>query len=259
MVRLTLRFYAELNGFLAPSLRGAPVTADVSPTATIKDVIESRGVPHTEVDLILASGEPVDFAYRGRDGERIAAYPPFRGLDLGTLPRLRPPPPAAGRFVLDVHLGALATLLRLLGFDALYRNDYDDPALAAAACDEGRILLTRDRGLLMRRTVTHGYHVWETDPERQAAAVLHRFRLFDAVAPFRRCLRCNGRLAPVPKAEVLDHLPPLTRRYYDDFVRCAGCRRVYWKGAHFRRMERVVARLLARRPLSPSTPPPACA
>jgi uncharacterized protein with PIN domain len=254
MVRLTLRFYAELNSFLAPPLRDAPVTADVPPTATIKDVIESHGVPHTEVDLILADGEPVDFAYRGRDGERIAAYPPFRRLDLGPLPRLRPPPPAPGRFVLDIHLGALATLLRLLGFDALYRNDYDDPALAAASREEGRILLTRDRGLLMRRAVVHGYHVWETDPERQAAEVLHRFRLFDAAAPFRRCLRCNGPLAPVPKAAVLDRLPPLTRRYYDDFVRCADCGRVYWRGAHFRRMEDVVARLLAQRP--PPSPSP---
>jgi uncharacterized protein with PIN domain len=248
MVRLTLRFYAERNGFQAPPLRHAPGTADVPSTATIKDVIESHGVPHTEVDLILADGEPVDFAYRGRDGERFAAYPPFRRLDLGPLPRLRPPPPAAGRFVLDIHLGALATLLRLLGFDALNRNDYDDPAPAAAARDEGRTLLTRDRGLLMRRAVVHGYHVWETDPERQAAEVLHRFGLFDAVAPFRRCLRCNGPLASVSKAEVLDRLPPLTRRSYDDFVRCDGCGRVYWRGAHFRRMEGLVARLLARRP-----------
>jgi uncharacterized protein len=244
MVRLTLRFYAELDGFLSPARRGAPLTVDVPPTATIKDVIESLGVPHTEVDLILAGDEAVDFAYRGRDGERIAVYPHFRRLDLAGLPRLRPPVPEEARFVLDTHLGALATLLRLLGFDARYHNDAGDPALAAAARDEGRILLTRDRGLLKRRAVVHGYHVWSTDPEQQAAEVLHRFRLFDAVAPFRRCLRCNERLEAVPKAAVLDRLPPLTRRYYDDFVRCTGCARVYWKGAHFRRMERLVARLL---------------
>jgi uncharacterized protein with PIN domain len=109
----------------------------------------------------------------------------------------------------------------------------------------------------MRRAVTHGYDVWETEPERQAAAVLHRFRLFDAAAPFRRCPRCNGRLAAVPKAEVLDHLPSLTRRHDDDSVRCAGFGRAYWKGAHFRRLERVVARLLSRRPPGPLTPPPA--
>jgi uncharacterized protein with PIN domain len=252
MVRLTLRFYAELNGFLPPGRRGAPLAVDVPATATIKDVIESLGVPHTEVDLLLAGGEPVGFAHRGCDGERIAVYPPFRSLDLGPLLRLRPPPGEA-RFVLDSHLGALAALLRLLGFDALYRNDYDDPTLAAVSRDEGRILLTRDRGLLKRSAVTHGYHVWETDPERQAADVLRRFRLFDAVAPFRRCLGCNGPLAPVPKAAVLDRLPPRTRRYYDDFARCAACGQVYWKGPHFRRLERLVERLLAQR--QPAPPP----
>jgi uncharacterized protein with PIN domain len=248
MVRLTLRFYAELNRFLPPGRRGAALALDAPATATIKDVIESQGVPHTEVDLVLADGEPVGFAHRGRDGERIAVYPPFRSLDLGSLLRLRPPPRGEARFVLDAHLGALAALLRLLGFDALYRNDYDDPTLAAVSRDEGRILLTRDRGVLKRSAVTHGYHVWETDPQRQAAEVLRRFRLFEAVDPFRRCLGCNGPLAPVAKAAVLDRLPPRTRRHYDDFARCAACGQVYWKGAHFRRMEGLVERLLAQRP-----------
>jgi uncharacterized protein with PIN domain len=247
-VRLTLRFYADLNGFLPPERRGAPLTVDVPETATIKDVVEAQGVPHTEVDLLLAGDAPVDFAYRGRDGERIAVFPPFRRLDLDAS-ALRPPYAGEARFVLDTHLGALATTLRLLGFDALYRNDAADPDLAAVAAAEGRILLTRDRGLLKRGNVTYGYHVWATAPECQAVAVLHRFRLFDAVVPFRRCLPCNGLLAPVPKAAVEDRLPPRTRRYYDDFVRCAACGRVYWRGAHFRRMAGLVERLLARRPL----------
>jgi uncharacterized protein len=247
VVRITLRFYAALNDFLPPARRHAPVVADVPPTATIKDVVEAQGVPHTEVDLLVTRGEPVDFAYRVREGDRIAVYPPFRTLDLDPLPRLRPPPLPEPRFVLDTHLGALATLLRLLGFDARYRNDYDDPALAALSRDEGRILLTRDRGLLKRNAVTYGYHVWQTDPERQALEVLRRFDLFDAVAPFRRCLRCNGPLVPVPKTEVLDRLPPLTRRTYHEFSRCTDCGQVYWKGAHFGRLEAQVERLLRRR------------
>lgn len=241
-VRVSVRFYAELNDFLPAQRRHQTLELTLRERDSVKDVIESAGVPHTEVDLVLAAGESVDFGYRVRDGDRISVYPAFRTLDVAAETRVRPPALAEARFVLDIHLGRLATQLRLLGFDCLYWNDADDPTLARVSQEEERILLTRDRGLLKRRNVTYGYHVWETNPERQVLEVLRRFRLFDAVRPFSRCLHCNGPVRPVSKEAVLDRLEPKTRLYYDEFGQCAACERVYWKGSHYGQMASLVAR-----------------
>jgi uncharacterized protein len=242
---VTLRCYAELAGFLPAAKRQTSFAVSLRERDSVKDVIEAQGVPHTEVDLVLVNGEPVHFSYRVQDGDRIAAYPAFRSIALDGVPRAGPPPLAEPRFVLDVHLGTLASLLRLLGFDVLYRNDYDDPTLARIGHDEQRILLTRDRGLLKRSLVTYGYHVWATDPERQLEEVLARFNLHGAIAPFSRCLRCNSRLEPVPKAEIVDRLEPKTKRYYDEFAICRACDRIFWKGSHHDHMHRIVERVWA--------------
>src|ERR671919_572683 len=154
-----LRVYAELNDFLPPESRGHTVRRPFRAHQTVKDVIEAAGVPHTEVDLVLVNGEPVDFSHRPTTGDRLAAYPVFETLDIGPINRLRPRPLREVRFVVDVHLGRLARLLRLLGFDTRWANDLDDATLAAIGQAEHRIVLTRDRGLLKRRRVTHGLFV----------------------------------------------------------------------------------------------------
>ncbi|MDP8922449.1 MAG: Mut7-C ubiquitin/RNAse domain-containing protein [Chloroflexota bacterium] len=250
MNRIEVRLYAGLNDFL-PHRRQATLALSLDAHASVKHVIESLGVPHTEVDLILVDGEPVDFAHRVRDGDRVAAYPRFETLDVAGTSRVRPHPPSEPRFVLDAHLGKLATYLRMLGFDALYRNDSADAALAQISAAEGRILLTRDLGLLKRGIVTHGYLVRKSDPERQLAEVLGRFELFGAVEPFRRCIRCNTPLESVRKEDVLDRLQPKTRRYYDEFARCPACDRIFWKGSHYERMQDFVDRLLGASDRSP--------
>jgi len=160
--------------------------------------------------------------------------------DVSPLVRLYPRPLREPRFVLDVHLGRLARTLRLLGFDAVWRNDTTDDELAAISADDERTLLTRDRGLLKRAKVTHGHLVRETDRRRQVVEVLRQFDLFGAITPFGRCLRCNGVLEPVAKAEVEHRLPPRTRREYADFRTCPGCGRVYWKGSHYDRLAALV-------------------
>ncbi|MBI3972138.1 MAG: Mut7-C RNAse domain-containing protein, partial [Chloroflexi bacterium] len=144
---------------------------------------------------------------------------------------------------LDAHLGKLAGLLRLLGFDVLYRNDDDDETLARISAEQERILLTRDRGLLKRSIVTYGYHVWETNPGRQLVEVLRRFNLSAQISPFRRCLRCNAVLEPVSKEAVIDRLEPKTRLYYDEFAFCRACDQVYWKGSHYARLQGLIAQL----------------
>ena len=237
------RFYEELNDFLPADRKKCDFEHIFSGRNSVKDMIEALGVPHPEIDLILVNGHPVDFSYVVQDGDRISVYPVFESFDITPLVRLRPRPLRTSRFVLDTHLGKLAKYLRMLGFNTLYRNDYDDATLAALASQESRILLTRDQGLLKRRVVMRGYYVRETQPRQQLREVLSRFDLHRAMHPFRRCLSCNGLLGSVPKAEILDRLEPNTRRYFQDFWRCNDCGRIYWKGSHYQRMVRVLEEL----------------
>ncbi len=235
------RFYAELNDFLPDRYDGREIPYAFRDHPSVKDAIEALGVPHTEVELILVDGRAVGFDYHLRDGDRVAVYPAFESWDVSSLVQLRERPLRRVAFILDVHLGKLARLLRLLGFDALYRNDYEDHEIVAIARAEHRIILTRDRGILKYRDVTHGYWVRSTDPIEQAREVLRRFDLAAQVAPFRRCLVCNGLIEPVDKADVLAQLPPATAMYYDEFYKCADCGKVYWRGAHYARMLEKVA------------------
>jgi uncharacterized protein with PIN domain len=240
LAQALFRFYAELNDFLPVERRFVEFAQDFLDIATVKDRIESLGVPHTEVDLILVNGNPVDFTYRVADGDRISVYPVFEAFDIAPVTRLRPEPLRDPRFVLDIHLGRLAAYLRLIGFDTLYRNCYADEQLAAISRDEHRILLTRDVGLLKRSAVTHGYFVRQTEVARQISAVVARFDLCRRVRPFTRCLRCNTPLEDVDKASVAAELPPRTAELYTEFRRCPRCRRVYWKGGHYRRMRLIL-------------------
>jgi uncharacterized protein with PIN domain len=240
-----VRIYAELNDFVAPEQRGGVTRRPFRPHQTVKDVIEATGVPHTEVDLILVNGEPVGFSHRPVAGDRIAVYPVFETLDIGPINRLRPEPLRDVRFVVDVHLGRLARLLRLLGFDARWSSDLDDETLAAIGEAENRVVLTRDRGLLKRRRVTHGLFVHAERPVEQATEVVRRLDLVSRLAPFTRCLRCGGELVPVDKADVVAHLEPLTRGHFDVFRRCRGCGQIYWRGSHHARLAQVVERIRA--------------
>jgi hypothetical protein len=240
-MRADLRFYAELRDFLAPRFRSGRVTHTFQAPANVKDVIESYGVPHTEVELIMADGASVDFSYRLADGDRISVYPAFEAFDVGPLIRLRPEPMRTVRFVLDVHLGRLARHLRLLGFDTSYARDRTDAELVAISTGEQRILLTRDLGLLKHRAVTHGCYVRSTDPRRQLIEVVRRLHLSERIEPFSRCLDCNGLLERVAKAQVEPILEPMTREQFDDFRRCTSCGKVYWEGSHVGRLEAIVA------------------
>ena len=238
-----VRAYAELNDFLSAQSRGLTVRRPFRPHQTVKDVLEAMGIPHTEVDLVVVNGNAEDFAHRPASGDRIAVYPMFEALDIGSTARLRPVPLRDPRFVIDVNLGRLARLLRMLGFDVWWSSDGEDQALVDVSLAQHRILLTRDRALLKRRAVTHGLFVHSEHPEEQTLEVIRRLDLKQRLAPFSRCVRCNGRLIGVRKAEVIDRLEPLTRRYYDDFSRCADCGRIYWPGSHRARMADFVERL----------------
>lgn len=245
LAEVSFRFYEELNDFLAPECRRQDFSVPFRAQNSVKDMIESLGVPHTEVDLILVNGESVDFSYIVREGDRISVYPMFESLDISDVTRVGPKPLRNPRFVLDTHLGKLARYLRLLGFDTLYSNSYDDDELAAiSAAGDKRILLTRDQGVLKRRQVTHGYYVRDTRPEEQVVEILNRFDLYGLAAPFSRCLDCNTILRRVSKEKIADRVPAGVARDFDTFSVCLACDRVYWPGSHYERLRRLVDEFL---------------
>lgn len=238
------RFYAELNDFLPAEQRKQTIDYRFNGHPGIKDPIEVLGVPHTEAELILANGESVSFDYRLQNHDRIAVYPVFKNLSIGSLARLREKPPGIPRFILDVNLGKLAKRMRLLGFDSVYRNNFLDAEVADIAAHEQRIVLTRDRRLLYLKQIDHGYWVRAVNIDRQLDEVLERYNLYGLIRPFARCLVCNGVLKAVPKAEVLHRLEEKTRLYYESFYRCVCCQRIYWEGSHIENMRQHYAKNL---------------
>jgi uncharacterized protein with PIN domain len=202
------------------------------------------GVPHTEVEVVVVGNRSVGFEHRIAHGERVAVYPMFESVDVSPIIRLRERPLRQTRFVLDTHLGKLARLLRLLGLDTLYRNDYDDPEIVRISIEQRRIALTRDRGILKHARLTHGYCLRSVVPLEQAREVLSRFNLLGSVAPFSRCTMCNHPVRTATGSEVEHRLAAATLQEHDGFHFCPGCDRVYWKGSHFERLERLVKRLL---------------
>lgn len=244
MTLATFRFYEELNHFLPRERRRRDFELRCAENATVKNAIESVGVPHTEVELILANGESVDFAYRVAEGDRISVYPMFERFDIAPLLRVRADPLREPRFIADAQLGGLARRLRMLGFDTRYENPADDVEIRRQALAESRTILTRDRQLLICRDVTHGCYVHALEPVAQLREVVARLQLSRRARPFTRCLCCNAMLQAVPKADVMAELPPAVAASRDQFKRCPDCRRVYWQGDHYRRMSAALSGVL---------------
>jgi len=234
------RFYEELNDFLPATQRKQAFFHAFTGTPSVKDTIEAIGVPHTAVDLVLVDGVSVGFDRRLSGGERIAVYPVFERFDISSLIRLRARPLRRTRFVLDVHLGKLARYLRLLGFDTLYRNDYDDATVVSLSVNDQRIVLSRDIGLLKNGALTHGYWLRATRPRAQLEEVVRVLDLGRMIAPFTRCLECNGELREVKRETVPSRVPPRVFASFLDFVECPECGKVYWEGSHYDHMRGMV-------------------
>jgi len=241
--QVRVRLYGALNDFLPPERRGAEFLHTFTGTPSVKDLLESLGPPHPEVEVILVDGEAVDLSHRVEDGARVAAYPAFHSLDVTPVTRVGLPLPSEPRFALDVGLGRLAGFLRMLGFDTLWRNDFADDELSRLSRDEDRVVLTRDLGLLKRAEVRHGYYPRNTDPAHQLVEVVRRYQLTARMRPFTRCLACNAPLAVASKDEVLDRIPERVAATHSRFQQCHECKRVYWPGTHHQRMQALVDKL----------------
>lgn len=240
MVTATFRFYEELNDFLAPDRRRCEFACTCARAATTKHMIEALGVPHTEVELVLVNGQSVRFDRILEDGDRVAVFPKFEMIDVTPLLRMREHPLRVTRFLADAHLGGLAHMLRMAGFDTLYDNNYQDSEIEAIVVQDGRIVLTRDRELLKRRSITHGCYIRTLKPPEQLCEIFERLDLARSARPFTLCLNCNAPLRGVEKAKVLTRIPPSVRERFDHFSTCDVCQRVFWEGSHWRRMRAVL-------------------
>ncbi len=221
-------FLGRLNDFLRRDQQDPIVTVQFRERQSVKHLAESLGVPHPEIGQVQVNGQEGSLHTITQDQDQVEVHPVPNGC------------PVEARFLLDNHLGRLAAYLRMLGFDCLYENDYDDAEMAEILQQEERILLSRDRRLLMRKVVTHGYCPRSLDSKEQLIEVVQRFDLAKRIIPFHRCVRCNHPLEPVSKEAVLDRLEPLTKQYFDEFQICPACRQIYWKGSHYDKMQKLV-------------------
>lgn len=230
------RFYEELNDFLPAKYQKNNFPFYFHGTPSVKNAIETIGVPHTEVDLILINGESVGFEYLLIGDEQVSVYPVFETFDISPVIKLRAKPLRKIRFVVDVNLGKLAKKLRLLGFDTFYRNDLDDDEIVKISVTEKRIILTRDIGILKCGNVTHGTWIRNDDPKIQLFEVIERLQLRKLFKPFSRCSQCNGTLKRVKKEELKSRIPEDTFKFYKTFWECKGCKQIYWEGSHMEKI-----------------------
>jgi uncharacterized protein with PIN domain len=242
--KVRLRFHGDLNVFLGSKAGDAVIERQLAEKTSIKDIIESCGIPHPEVDLILVDEEPVGFDRTLANDAKVDVFTVENRDTNYTEERLQ----AIGitRFVTDGHLGGLTRNLRLLGFDVAYRQNAEDRQLLEVMARENRALLTRDRRLLMHAIVQHGYWPRSQNADEQAIEVVRRFDLSELIAPFTRCLRCNALLEEATKAEIIDKLEPLTKIYYHQFRRCPDCKRIYWSGSHFPKLQKRIEEIRSR-------------
>lgn len=244
MKEIYFRFYGRLKRFLPDDRQIRPYSHYFKGRQSVKDRIETVGVPHTEVELILANNRPVDFSYLVKTGDRIAVYPHFYQLELQDNYRLRPPYPGKPRFIADVHLGKLAKYLRRFNFDTIYQNDLKDQEIIDIGVEEDRIILTRDHGVLMRKQVTYGQFIHNDDSRIQLYEVAERYNLTEYYKGSEsRCVDCNSRLIEIDKEEIIDRLEPKTKMYFERFKICQECDKIYWEGSHYMRMEDLFKRI----------------
>ena len=246
MSQATFRFYEELNDFLPEDKRKKDFSVSFRQKSTVRDVLVSQGVPHTKVDLILVNGESANLSCTLEGGERVSVYPVFESLDIRPIRKLGPVPLRRLEFVADTHLGGLAKYLRLFGFDTLYYRDKSPEDLIQISVVQGRVLLTRSKGLLSHKSVTRGILVKDVDPREQLKATFRHLDLYAEARPFSRCLRCNGMITPVLKKDLRQSLPPRVSNGQEAFFLCSSCERVYWQGTHFKRMGHFVEEVLKR-------------
>jgi len=244
MNKIHIRFYEELNDLLPKEKRKIRFEHNFRGHPSVKDVIESQGVPHGEVDMILANGKSVGFNYILNDDDDISVYPVFESIDIKNVQHLREKPLRNPKFILDVHLGTLARYLRMLGFDTLYQNNYNDEEIINISLTESRAILTKDKGILKQNQVNRGYFIRNINPEKQLEEVIVRFDLNNSINEFTRCLECNTLLEQIEKEKRIHRIPSKVEKYQTEFYICKKCNKIYWPGSHYQKMKKLINKIV---------------
>ena len=232
-IKVTIRFYEELNEFLKAGIRKQDLLVDAEKGLSVGALIESQGPPCSAVDLILVNGQAVDFDYMLQSNDRVSVYPVFERFNIESVSCLEQAPLRNLKFICDVHLGRLAKYLRMLGFDTLYNNDYDDNILIRLSNAHNRILLSRDKALHFNKKLRRRYLVKLTEPGKQVREVVEFFDLKNDITPMTRCLECNGSVYPVSRETVKHRVDEYIFETNNSFTECTGCGKLFWKGSHY--------------------------
>ena len=246
MPKITFRFYEELNDFLPKNRRKADFETMYKGKRSIKDMIESLGVPHTEVDLILVDGKSVDFNYILQDKDRVSVYPVFESLNITNVTHLRKTPLRRNKFIADINLGNIVKYMRVLGLDVYYDSLLSSHKIIELSNKEKRIILTKSKKLLMFKDVSRGIFIRPGTTTEQIRRIIDYLDIYSIIIPFSRCLRCNTLLNSVPKEQIIDRIPPKTKKFCSEFFQCQSCDKIYWKGTHYIEMEKFVRQILDR-------------
>jgi len=244
MKTVRFRFYEELNDFLPEEKRKISFEHTFIGRTSVKNMIESLGIPHSEIDLILVKGKSVDFSYIVNDRDEISVYPVFESFDISKVQHLRPQPLRKPKFIIDAGLGKLAKNLRMFGFNTTYKNNLTDEEFVAVSLKEKRAIITQNRELLKRNAVTHGYWVRSQTPEENVIEIIRRFDLKNQIKEFTRCVECNTLLSQVKKEEIIAPLPPGVQDWYNEFFLCPYCNKVYWRGSHYDKIKLFVEKVI---------------
>ena len=239
-----LRFYEELNDFLPEHRRRTDFYATLKGKRSIKDMIEALGVPHTEVDLILVNGVSVGFNTILQDNDRISVYPVFESFNITDTTRLRKIPLRRNTFIADINLGNIVKYMRVLGLDVYYDSLLSSHEIIELSNKEKRIILSKSKKLLKFKDVTHGIFIRPGTTTEQIRRIIDFLDINGNIIPFSRCLRCNTLLNSVPKEQILDRIPPKTKKFCSEFFQCQACDKIYWKGTHYIEMEKFVRQIL---------------
>jgi uncharacterized protein len=244
MPLVSIRCYAELNNFLPPNQEFAAFPLSLPPNSCLKDIIDNIGIPSGLIDLALVNNKPVDLSFHVEENDRIALYPVFEHFDISSITKIRDHPLRQPKFVLDVHLGKLASHMRMFGFNTLYQNNWTKETLIAISKKENRILLSRSKSLLETVSLTHAYLIKNIKPRLQLIEVLEWFDLYSLASPFTRCIGCNSTLQFVEKEAILLRIPPKVKNWCNEYQQCKSCNQIYWKGSHYQHMNIFVQNIL---------------
>ncbi|MFD1186155.1 Mut7-C RNAse domain-containing protein [Pontibacter rugosus] len=243
----SFRFHGALQDFLKKRERDQTISYTFKGAPAVKDAIEAMGVPHPEVDVILLNKKPATLQQAISAGDEVDVFPVDAKYNWPVGYSFSKNHPAPKRFILDVHLGTLAKSMRMLGVKTYYQTDLSDNTIAQLAQEQQLVVLTRDIGLLKQKVITWGYWLRSQHTQEQLEEVIRRFDLWDSFSPFRLCLECNTPVLAVDKECIMEQLPPKTRLYFNEFYQCPSCKRVYWKGSHYDRMQGFIAQLIKNR------------